>query len=136
MSAYTTLQTHLVSARHLHQALKDLGFNEVELHERDPQPLNGSMADGSTLRAEVIIRRRFISGGFGDIGFVRNPQGRLDVVIAEQDRRQFDVAWLLRLRQRYAYHVVQDQLTQQGFSLVNEAVDANQSIRLVLRRTV
>lgn len=136
MSAYTTLTTQLVSTRHLQRALQDLGFYNVELHEKDPQPLEGFFGAGGDLRAELIVRRRFIKGATSDIGFVRNSNGRLDALINDMDRRNFDITWLLRLHQRYAYHVVREQLAQQGFELADEAVDANQSIRLVLRRTV
>ena len=40
------------------------------------------------------------------------------------------------LQQRYAYHTVKEKLDQQGFSLVEEEVKQDQTIHLVLRRTV
>ncbi len=135
MSAYTTLQTQLISARHLQQALKDVGFPDVELHEGNPQPLVGFLGEGRDLRAEVIIRRRYLGPASNDIGFARNEQGRLTALISDFDRKRFDAPWLLRVHQRYAYHVAREQLEQQGFNLVEEAVDQQNTIRLVLRRS-
>jgi len=135
MSAYTTLQTQLISARHLQRALKDVGFTEVELHEGNPQPLVGFLGEGRDQRAEVIIRRRYLGAGSNDIGFVRNEQGRLTALISDFDRKRFDAPWLIRVHQRYAYHVAKEQMEQQGFDLVEEEVDENNTIRLVLRRS-
>jgi hypothetical protein len=45
-----------------------------------------------------------------------------------------DGEFLKRVVQRYAYHVTREQLAEQGFQLVEDRVEANQEIRLVLRR--
>ncbi len=133
MSAYTTLQTQLVSAYHLKRALESLGFPEVELHET-PQPLIGFEGQDRNQTAEVIIRRHHLGAASNDIGFRRDGNGRFIAVIGDFDRQRFDTAWLMRLTQVYAYQVAREQLQQQGFELVEEEMDSRRTIRMTLRR--
>ena len=53
MSHYTVVDTQIVSAEHLAQALEDMGFDEVEVHEQ-PQPLRGWLGDTREQKANVI----------------------------------------------------------------------------------
>jgi len=116
-------------------ALADLGFagDQVERHP-EPQPLYGYQGDQRPEHAHVIIRRRWIGHASNDIGFVRGPDGVFTAIISEYDRRRFDDAWLIRLRQRYAYHATVQTLAQQGFAITEEH-EADGRIHLVLRRS-
>ena len=136
MSAYTTLQTRLVSADHLAMALRDLGLAGAELHEAGTA-LVGWLGDRRAERAEVVVRREHLTDSSNDIGFARGPDGTFVALISEYDREHcgYDDAWLERLTQRYAYHVARGQLEERGFDLVEESVDADDTIRLVLRRS-
>ena len=133
MSAYTTLETQLMSAHHIVAALDDLGFR-AELHQ-SPQPLVGFEGQLRAQRAEVIVRRESIGSLSNDLGFARNPDGTYTAIISDFDRARFDAAWLMKLTQRYAYHVAREQLEEKGFSLVEEQVDERDTVRLTLRRT-
>lgn len=134
MSHYTTLETAIVSAEHLAQALRDLGFAEVEVHE-EAQPLVGWLGDSRAQRAEVIIRRKHVGTASNDIGFARGADGRFEAMISEFDRHQYGPEWLGRLTQRYAYRVARDVLAEQEFSLVEESMDDQKRIRMTVRRT-
>jgi len=136
VSAYTTFATRLVSAAHLAAALRDLGFAEAEVHDL-PQTLVGWLGDGRAQRAEVIVRREHIGESSNDIGFARGADGCFVALISEFDRDEFGLgpAWLERLTQRYAYHVARERLEAQGFDLVEERVDEEDTIRMVLRRS-
>ncbi len=133
MSAYTSIQTQLVSAVHLQRALQDLGFTQVELHTT-PQAVAGLFSEGAAQGAEVIVRRKHLSGAYGDLGFARDDQGRFQLLVNDMDRTTYGEAWLQRLTQRYAYQVTREQLEQQGFDLVSEEADNRETIRLTLRR--
>jgi hypothetical protein len=133
MSHYTKLETKLTSREHLVRALADVGFPEVEVHER-PQPLVGWLGDLRTQSAEVIVRRQNVGLNSNDLGFARDQDGNFCALISDFDGFRFNTTWLKRLHQRYAYHVSRDRLTEQGFDLVAEERTDDGSIRLTLRR--
>lgn len=133
MSAYTTLKTKMVSTEHLVRALKDVGLEEVEVHET-PQPLVGWLGDGRAQKAEVIIRKRHVGMASNDIGFARDENGHFVALISDFDRARYNQAWLQSLVQGYAFHVVKDQLAEQDFSVVEESVDEERNIRIHVRR--
>lgn len=133
MSHYTVLQTRIHDTRLLLEALADLGFTEVELHQT-PQPLVGWQGDIRAQTAEVIIRREQIGPASNDIGFARRPDGSFEAIISEFDSERFDEAWLGRLSQRYAYRLTRETLAGQDFDLVEEEIDAQGTIRCTVRR--
>ena len=133
MSAYTTLKTKMVSAPHLVKALADVGFAEVEVHE-NPQPLEGWLGFGRPQTAEIIVRRKHVGALSNDIGFARDENGHFVALISEFDRTRYSQAWLQSLVQGYAFHVVKDQLAEQDFSVVEETMDEDRSIRIQVRR--
>ncbi len=133
MSHFSTMRTAFVSAEHLIAALGDLGFANVEHHDL-PQQLYGWKGDQRQQAAEIVIRREFISPVSNDIGFARTEDGTFAAVISEYDAQAFDAAWLGKLGQRYAYRAARDTLAQQGFDLVEEAMDESKTIRMTVRR--
>jgi hypothetical protein len=133
MSHYTTLDTTIVSTEFLVQALADMGFAEVEVHEA-AQPLVGWRGDLRENQAEVIVRRRHLGRSSNDIGFARNAEGRFEALISEFDRGRYDQGWLGKLTQRYAYRVARDSLAKQDFALVEESMDDDRTIRMTVRR--
>ena len=133
MSHYTTLDTTIVSTEFLIQALADMGFADVEVHEA-AQPLVGWRGDLRETQAEVIVRRRHLGRSSNDIGFARNAEGRFEALISEFDRGRYDQGWLGKLTQRYAYRVARDNLAKQDFTLVEESMDDDRTIRMTVRR--
>jgi len=133
MSQYLSMQTQLVSAKHLVCALDDLGFHDVEVHET-AQPLKGWLGDARENRAEIIIRKKYVGAASNDIGFHRGVDGRFTAFISDYDKNRHGAAWLNRLTQRYAYHVALDILQEEDFDVVTESVEEDQTIHLTLRR--
>lgn len=133
MSHYTTLETRLVSEKHLVLALEDMGFTEVEVHA-EAQPLVGWLGDKRRQRAHVIVRREHVGWGSNDLGFFKNAQGTYEAHVSDADQAAYGGAWLRKLHQRYAYHVARDLLAEQDFSLVEEEVDERGAVHLTLRR--
>ena len=133
MSQYLSMQTQLVSAKHLVRALNDLGFHDVEVHET-AQSLKGWLGDSRKNSAEIIIRKKYVGAASNDIGFNRGVDGRFTAFVSDYDRNRHGVAWLNRLTQRYAYHVALDMLQEKDFDLITESVEEDQTIHLTLRR--
>jgi hypothetical protein len=133
MSHYTVIETQFASAEHLVEALRDMGFAEVELHA-EPQPLVGWMGDRRETLANVIVRRKHVGACSNDIGFLQTPSGYFEAQISDFDQVRFGPAWMRGLTQRYAYHVATDMLAAQDFETVQESREQDGTIRLTLRR--
>jgi len=133
VSHYTTIKTQFMSRKHLVQALKDMGFQRVEVHDV-AQPLHNFFEMGPSKKAEIIIRRDDDHISIADLGFKRGHDGRFEAIIDESDQLFYNQAWLQHLTQRYAYNVALDTLKEQDFELVDESVQSDQTIHLTLRR--
>ena len=131
MSHFTTIKTAFVAVSHLRQALKDIR-EEFGLGEARENATVGGFGGQST-PADLVVATRH--QGY-DIEFRRD--GKIYALVADwYGLRDINKDQLLaRLQQRYAYHAVRAQLDQQGFALVEEEVREDQTIHLVLRRTV
>lgn len=135
MSHFTTIKTKIKEVEPLVNALADLGFVHIEVHQQS-QNLYGYQGDVRQQTAEVIIRHQYIGSASNDIGFKRQETGFFKAIISEFDRRRYSQDWLNKLTQRYAYHAAKSKLEEQGFSLVSEEVEEKERIHLVLRRVV
>jgi hypothetical protein len=133
MSHFSRIRTRLVDEDALVSALKELGFNHVELHEQ-AQHLYGYLGDVRQQTAEVIIRRAHIGKASNDIGFKRGADGGFDAIISDYDRTKYSQKWIDKLTQIYGYNVTRRNLVKQGFTVVTEEKADDESIHLVLRR--
>ncbi|MFC4463494.1 DUF1257 domain-containing protein [Streptomyces xiangluensis] len=52
----------------------------------------------------------------------------------EYDRRKQDEPWLGKVTARHAYHLTASTLEAQGFSMAEETVERDGTVRMVLRR--
>jgi hypothetical protein len=127
MSHFTNVKTKITDLEALKAALADLGHQVVE----------GDVAvrgwRNTSQRAELAVRL----GSF-DVGFSRGADGTYDVVADWWGVKTYDgVAqpeFMRRVTQRYAYHKVLGEVRRQGYALVEEESQADQSIRLVVRK--
>lgn len=125
MSHFTTLKTRIVSKEHLNQALHDLQlhFEEGEMEIRGYQGI----------RTTVEIRIPTSNPDY-QIGF-RKQGDTYEMVadwygIEDVDRQDF----LKQIIQRYAYRVAKEQLEKQDFTVVEEEVQADNTIHITVRR--
>ncbi len=125
MSHFTTVRTQLMVLQYILKALDDLGMR----YETGDVEIRGY--GGNRTRVEVRIPTS--NPGY-DMGF--RKQGENYELVADwwgiKDVKQDD--FLQRLTQRYAYHVVKDQLEEQDFTLVEEEVHQDKTIHLTVRR--
>lgn len=139
MSQFVQCQTQLRDRRTLLRALEEMGWarEEIEVHET-PVPLYGYQGDTRAERAEVVIRRQFVGRASNDIGFARQPDGTYAAIISGYDQRTrgrfgpYDQAWLGRLSQGYAAHLLTAQYRQKGWQVRRERREDG-IIRLVAR---
>ncbi len=131
MSHFTTIKTQLRDRELLCQALQKMGFGTVELHDI-PQPLYGYEGDVRPERAEIIIRRQFISEFSNDIGFQKQKDGSYSAIISDFDRSQFDQQWLGKLEQCYGYLALLKSAREQGLTVAVEETLVDGTIRIVL----
>ncbi len=125
MSHFTTLKTRIVSREHLTQALKDL---EIQ-YEEGTVEIRGYEG----IRCPVEIRIPTSNPDY-QIGF-RKQGETYELVgdwygIKEINQSEF----LGRITQRYAYRVAMEQLAQQDFTVVEEELQADHTIRITVRR--
>jgi hypothetical protein len=125
VSHFTTLKTRIVSLEHLKAALTDLKMAFVD------RPVSIRGYGGQTTQVELKVPTQ--SPGY-DLGF--RKQGDTYDLVADwwgiKDIRQGQ--FVQQLTQRYAYHVAKDQLEAQDFTVVEEAVEQDQTIHICVRR--
>ena len=135
MSHFTSIRTQIKDTAALAKALADIGFKTVEVHAT-AQHLYGFEGDIRAQTAEVIIRRQFISGVSNDIGFKRQEDGTFEAIISEYDRQRYSQQWLNQVTQRYGYHTLMAAAPAEGFTIEQEEVLADGTIRVVVGKWV
>jgi len=127
MSHFSQIRTKIRNLKSLETALTDLGID----WKGGPLAVRGYQ--GNTEMAEVVVQQ---DNGY-DIGFRRNADtGDYELVADLQYWGQplsID-GFLNQVTQRYAYHTVLAESSNQGFQLAEEKVAADGSIRLVMQR--
>lgn len=127
MSHFTTLKTQLVSLEHIKAALTDLNLT----YEEGSVSIRGY--GGQT--TQVQLRVPTANPGY-DLGF--RKQGETYDLVADwygiRDIKQDE--FVQQMQQRYAYHVVKDQLEEQDFSIIEETTQQDQTIHISVRRMV
>lgn len=139
MSHYTVVKTKIRSQSHLLKALQDMGFKTEQLRvNKEAQHLEGFQGDQRAQTAEIILPRAAVGGSSNDIGFKLQGDGSFEAIISDYDKgnrsadRKSDHAkgcngystkWLKKLNQRYAYHKMKDQLSENGFFIEKETVE-------------
>jgi hypothetical protein len=138
MSKYGVTQTVLREEKYLLEALKEMGY-EVEVHPQGAQ-LNSYYSEQEAKVANIVIRRQHLRGAYGDIGFTRQPDGRLTLITDELDEhRGYGAKWLGRVQQLYKEKQTLAKARAKGYILKGREVietSEGQQVRLqfVVRR--
>ena len=100
MSKYGETQTVLREEKYLVDALNEMGY-QAEIHP-DGASLNSYYSEQEGKVANIIIRRAQLPGAFGDVGFVRQSDGRFTLIEDElDDHSGYGRKWLGRVQQIY-----------------------------------
>lgn len=125
MSHFSHIKTQIRNLVSLQSALNDLGID----WKSGPKSIRGYQ--GQTRTAEIAIEQ---SNGY-DIGFSWNCQ-EYELVGDLQFWQQASSVdrFLSKVTQRYAYHTVLQETSQQGFQIAEQKQNEDGSIRLVVQR--
>ena len=133
MSHFTKVDTKISNLVALKHALDDLNVKYVENEQGGRVQVRGWR--GILEDADLCIK---IEGSAYDIGLRKvgeNYEMLADWNMLEEEERLVDQqGWRDRLMQRYSYHVVKDAAAEQGFTLEEEEVQEDKTIRLVVRK--
>ncbi len=125
MSHFSQIKTQIRDLSSLQAALTDLGVS----WKAGPQPVRGYQ--GQTQTAEIVIEQE---NGY-DIGFSQKDEAYELIADLQYWQQPLTVqGFLNRVTQRYAYHTVMQETTNQGFQLAEQQQNQDGSIRLVLQR--
>lgn len=125
MSHFSQIKTQIRNLEGLKSALSDMGF----AWKSDVTPVRGYK--GQTQTAQVVIEQ---DNGY-DVGFAWN--GQEYELVADMQFWQLTNSvdhFLRQVTQRYAYHTVLTETSNQGFQVAEEQKQEDGSIRLVLQR--
>ena len=129
MSHFTTVEAKFTNLVCLKKSITDLGFTFVEAQQ-------GVLVRGwhkATEKADISIK---VSKRF-DVGIRRTATGY--EFVADWWGVETTLGWtqeefIQKLTQRYAYHTVMQEAKNKGYTLVEEEVEENQTIKITLQR--
>jgi hypothetical protein len=125
MSHFSNIKTQIRNLNSLKSALSDLGVD----WKAGPHSVRGYQ--GQTRTAEVVIEQ----DNNYDIGFSWNGSEYELVADFQYWQQPLTVEGFLRqVSQKYAYHTVLNETSQQGFQVAEEKKQQDGSIRLVVQR--
>ncbi|MEM6255851.1 MAG: DUF1257 domain-containing protein [Cyanobacteria bacterium P01_D01_bin.156] len=127
MSHFSQIKTKIRNLPALQAALTDVGAD----WKAGPQAVRGYQ--GKTETAEVVIEQ---DNGY-DLGFKRNEETGDYELVADMQYWQQSLSvdgFINQVTQRYAYHTVLSETSDQGFQVAEQTVAKDGSIRLVLQR--
>lgn len=114
ISAYSENATEFKDLNCLLQALKDMGFNDVEVSEQGTN-LYGYHGDKRADLANVIIRRKHIGLASNDIGFRKQANGTYSAILSDYDRSiGYNDKWLGQVKGKYAERGIMQQAKNKG----------------------
>jgi hypothetical protein len=138
MSHFVECQTEFRDPQALVAALIACGFaaEQIEVHEH-PVPLYGYQGDVRPQRAHIVIRRQHVGSGANDVGWERQADGTYRAWISEFDagvgpfvhRREstrFNPAMQNRIKQEYAYQVIERQQRARGRSVSRQRLPSGE----------
>ncbi len=133
MSHFTSIKTQIKDKDALVKALADVGLKNIEVHET-AQHLYGYQGDVRAETAEIIIRRKYIGSSSNDIGFKLQDDGQFQAIISEYDRGRYNQQWLGKVMQRYGYYALMASAQEQGFTVEEDEVMEDGTVRVVVAR--
>jgi hypothetical protein len=133
VSKYGEIHTFLREEKYLVEALNEIGY-QVEVHP-EGAPLNSYYSDQEAKVANIIIRRDQLRGAYGDVGFVRQPDGQFAMIKDELDEyRGYGARWLGRVQQIYKEKQTLATARAKGYTLKSrEVIETSQGEQVRLQ---
>jgi hypothetical protein len=128
MSHFVECQTEFRDPQALVAALVECGFAEsqIEVHQQ-AVALHGYQGDVRPQKAHIVIRRQHVGRAANDVGWERMPDGTYRAWISEYDaRHRFKQQMQNRIKQEYAYQVIQRQQRARGRTVTRERLPSGE----------
>lgn len=128
MSHFVECKTEFRDPQALVAALIECGFaaDQIEVHA-EAVPLYGYQGDKRAQHAHIVIRRQHVGRAANDVGWERLPDGTYRAWISEYDRRhRFNTEMQGRVRQEYAFAVIQRQQRDRGRCVSRERLPSGE----------
>ena len=133
MSKYGETVTQVREEKYLLEALTEMGY-QVDVHP-EGAALNSYYSDQEAKIANIIIRRDQLRGAYGDVGFVRQPDGQFAMIKDELDEyRGYGARWLGRVQQLYKEKQTSAMARAKGYTLKSrEVIETSQGEQVRLQ---
>ena len=133
MSKYGETVTQVREEKYLLEALTEMRY-EVEVHPEGVH-LNSYYEEQEAKVANIIIRRDQLRGAYGDVGFVRQPDGQFAMIKDELDEyRGYGARWLGRVQQLYKEKQTLATARAKGYTLKSrEVIETSQGEQVRLQ---
>lgn len=109
------------------KSIIDLGIEYKELSTM-------RTADGKTHKVDVVVKDTLGK----DIGFKKTEQGNYEIIADNSGLNSLQLKkqqeFIKKIRQRYSYNRITDELKKQGYIIAEEEKVQNNTIRLVARK--
>jgi len=128
MSHFVECQTEFRDPQALVAALIACGFTaeQIEIHA-EAVPLYGYQGDVREQTAHLVIRRQHVGTAANDVGWERQADGTYRAWISEYDgRHRFNPEFQNKIRQEYAYQVIERQQRARGRSVSRQRLPGDE----------
>jgi hypothetical protein len=129
-SEYAKIATKFKDLECLLAALKEVGYDNVEVHEKaerlvDFQGRQTHYTDATGDTANVIVRRKYVGGAANDLGFLKSADGSYAALVSQYDSHRHNEQWFGKLKAKYAEKFVAKEAKRQGMKLYSPAKSVN-----------
>jgi uncharacterized protein DUF1257 len=121
VSKYNQVETQYKDRDCLVDALGDMGYTDVEVHEV-AQNLVGYHGDLRQQKANVIVRRKHISHSANDLGFVQQEDGTFAMIVSDFDQGKHNAQWNAKLKGAYGERGAMKVARKKGFHFLGKTV--------------
>jgi len=127
MSEYHAQKTEYKDGACLVEALKDQGYNEVEVHEVATQLFDWhgrktSYLDKTGDKANIIVRRHIVGGAANDLGFRKTVDGTYEAIVSQYDSGKHNTQWFKELKKKYTERVDMKTASKNGLKFLGRKV--------------
>lgn len=123
MSKYHEYQCEFKDEESLVAGLKDMGYPIVEVHDV-AQNLVGYHGDKRAEKANVIVRRQYISSAANDLGFIKKPDGSYSAIVSAFDSGKHNAGWFVNLKKAYGENAAIKVAAKNGFKDLGKKINA------------
>ena len=121
MSAYHTQKTCYKDKDCLIEALGEMGYKNVEVHEV-AQHLYGYHGDKRAQTANIIVRRRYVDSAANDLGFVKQEDGTYSAIVSDYDSGKHNTQWMTKLKIAYTERVDMKTARKNGLHFLGKKI--------------